>query len=188
MTGPKAERVEEALTAFDFSDYGDTPRIDYLLGAEPGGGVYLIVKVKDSLPKAEQDFYLNYYKVSASPCGHYHLLYRPYHLCHLETPKAIHSVVNGSPILATQSFTTQVYAYAKTDLPPATQIKHAIGSAEVYGSVEPLNSNKIPIALLEESTTLKTGLKQDQALTPDHLDLPNTKLTELWHQQQKTLS
>ena len=79
MVGPRATNVQEALTSFDFSSYGDTPRIDYLLGAEPGGGVYLVVRPQKGLPP-EQAFYLNYYKLGNGP---EYLLYRPYHLLSL---------------------------------------------------------------------------------------------------------
>ncbi|MCP5536610.1 MAG: homoserine dehydrogenase [Akkermansiaceae bacterium] len=183
MTGPRAKDVQEALTLFDFESYGDTPRIDYLLGAEPGGGVYLVVKPKKELP-AEQAFYLNYYKLGNGP---YYLLYRPYHLCHLETPKAILAAVNRQPILTTQKQTCDVYAYAKRDLPAGTEIKHAIGSAEVYGLVEPRQEHKIPISLLENTTILKASLRKDDAITHQHLNLPDCLLTGLWQKQQGLL-
>jgi predicted homoserine dehydrogenase-like protein len=169
MTGPRAAHVHEALTLFDFNSYNGTPRIDYLLGAEPGGGVYLIVTPKKEIP-AEQSFYLNYYKLQSSPCGNYQLLYRPYHLCHLETPKAIFSAATGKAILAPrQERTCDVYAYTKRDLPAGTKISHAIGSAELYGLVEPINPQKVPIATLEAQVTLNTALIQDQPLSPHHL-------------------
>lgn len=181
MTGPRAKRVEEALTLFDFSNYDHTPRIDYLLGAEPGGGVYLIVRPKKDLP-AEQAFYLNYYKLGNGP---EYLLYRPYHLCHLETPKAIFAATRREPILTTRTNTCHVYAYAKRDLPAGTPIRHAIGSAECYGLVEPLDPERIPIALLENESHLKAPLQRDQPLTWHHLDLPDCTLTELWKKQNK---
>ena len=169
MAGPTALRVEEALTLFDFDSYADTPRIDYLLGAEPGGGVYLIVKTKKEIPE-DQNFYLNYYKLQSSPCGKYQLLYRPYHLCHLETPKAILAAAAGQPILAPRpTKTCEVYAYAKRDLPAGTIIQHAIGSAELYGLVEPLDPNKVPIASLERTHRLTSSLAVDQPLSNDHL-------------------
>ena len=183
MTGPRADDVHEALGLFDFESYGDTPRIDYLLGAEPGGGVYLVVRPNKELPP-EQAFYLNYYKLGDGP---YYLLYRPYHLCHLETPKAILAAVNGQPILSTSTQLCDVYAYAKQDLPAGTPIQHAIGSAQIYGLVEPLDDTRIPIALLEDSCALKTPLRKDEALTFEHLDLAGNKLTELWRQQQDLL-
>ena len=144
MVGPRAPSVQEALTAFDLSSYGDTPRIDYLLGAEPGGGVYLLVRPKESLP-AEQAFYLNYYKLGDGP---EYLLYRPYHLCHLETPKAIFAAVANQPLLSQTKQSCEVYAYAKRDLSAGATIQHAIGSAECYGLVGPLNPQRIPICLL----------------------------------------
>ena len=183
MTGPRAKDVQEALQLFDFSTYGETPRIDYLLGAEPGGGVYLVVRPKKELP-AEQAFYLNYYKLGNGP---EYLLYRPYHLCHLETPKAIFAATTGQPLLFQTRQTCDVYAYAKQDLSAGTSIYHAIGSAECYGLVEPLNSQRVPISLLEETTTLKRAVAKDQALTFDHLDLPDCRLTELWKEQQQLL-
>lgn len=168
MTGPRAARVEEALTLFDFDAYRDTPRIDYLLGAEPGGGVYLVVTPKKSLP-AEQAFYLDYYKLPASPCGKYRLLYRPYHLCHLETPKAIFAAMAGRATLAPpKEKVCEVYAYAKQDLPAGTETAHAIGSAEVYGLVEPLDPEKVPITNLEAPATLRATVPQDEPLTNAH--------------------
>ncbi len=184
MSGPRAQRVEEALSLFDFSHYGDTPRIDYLLGAEPGGGVYLVVRPKKELPP-EQAFYLNYYKLGNGP---EYLLYRPYHLCHLETPKAILAVMNREPLLETSQKTCEVYAYAKKDLPVGTPISHAIGSAECYGLVEPLNKEKIAITLLESGTTLKKAIKADEALTLDHLTLPHCTLTDLASEQDRLLA
>ena len=183
MTGPRAKTVQEALTLFDFSSYRNTPRIDYLLGAEPGGGVYLVVRPKKDLPP-EQAFYLNYYKLGEGP---EYLLYRPYHLCHLETPKAIFAAAANQPLLSQNQQTCEVYAYAKTDLPSGTSIRHAIGSTECYGLVEPLNSERVPICLLENRTTLRKPLTRDQALSFDHLSLPSCRLTELWQEQQELL-
>jgi len=180
MVGPRADTVQEALTLFDFESYGNTPRIDYLLGAEPGGGVYLIVKPKPDLPD-EQAFYLNYYKLGDGP---YYLLYRPYHLCHLETPKAIFAAARRQPILRTTSQSCEVYAHAKKDLAAGSTIQHAIGSAELYGLVSPLSDSRIPISLLEAPTTLKKPLGKDDPLTPEHLDLPDSALTALWREQQ----
>lgn len=184
MTGPRAASVQEALQLFDFSQYGNTPRIDYLLGAEPGGGVYLVVRPLRNLPP-EQAFYLNYYKLGPGP---EYLLYRPYHLCHLETPKAILAATAGTPILTTHSRTCDVHAFAKRDLPAGTPLRHAIGSADLYGMVEPLQSERIPIVLLENETFLKQPITKDQPLTREHLDLPECLLTQLWQKQVSLLS
>ena len=172
MTGPPADRVEEALRLFDFDSYGETPRVDYLLGAEPGGGVYLVVTPEPGMP-GEQSFYLSYYKLHSSPCGRYHLLYRPYHLCHLETPKAILAAAAGQAILAPpREKICDVYAYAKKDLKAGTPIRHAIGSVECYGLLEPLDSSKIPIATLEDEVVISMDLRRDEPLSLRHLSRP----------------
>lgn len=196
MTGPRATAVQQALGLFEFDSYGGVARIDYLLGAEPGGGVYLVVKPKGELP-AEQAFYLDYYKLGQGP---YYLLYRPYHLCHLETPKAILAAMSGRPLLgpgqssyltsrkpSSVSPTCDVYAYAKRDLQAGEVISHAIGSANCYGLVEPLQSRRIPICLLESNAALQADASRDSPLTEEHVSLPETPLTGYWQEQQSLI-
>jgi predicted homoserine dehydrogenase-like protein len=196
MTGPRAEHVREALGLFDFDSYGGIPRVEYILGAEPGGGVYLVVQPKASLPD-EQAFYLNYYKLGSGPR---YLLYRPYHLCHLETPKAIRAAMSGTPILAPGQRghllggkgnsiipTCDVYAHAKRDLKAGETLQHAIGSATCYGLVAPKNESGIPISLLEAPTILKRPVEKDAPLEKADLDLPDCTLTTLWQAQEALL-
>jgi predicted homoserine dehydrogenase-like protein len=197
MTGPRAEHVSQVLDLFDFDSYGGLPRVEYILGAEPGGGVYLIVRPKDSLPE-EQAFYLNYYKLGSGP---YYLLYRPYHLCHLETPKAILATMAGQPILAPGQAehllageansaipTCDVYAFAKRDLVAGESIQHAIGSDSCYGLIAPRSARGIPISLLEAPTTLRRSVDKDSPLGAEDLDLPDGRLTSLWNAQQDFLN
>lgn len=181
MTGPRAEQVQEALEKFDFPSYGETPRIDYLLGAEPGGGVYLVVKPEESLPE-EQAFYLNYYKLGSGP---YYLLYRPYHLCHLETPKAIRRAVQGHPLLSHREKGCDVYAYAKRPLKGGETLSHAIGSAEIYGLVEPINENRVPIYLLEGPSILKKYIAEGSPLRWSDLEIEDSFIFKYWKEQGK---
>ena len=92
-------------------------------------------------------------------------------------PIHIHIIV--FPVVTNTNITLYFWRHRK-----GTSIKHAIGSAEVYGLVEPIDPNKIPIALLENETHLKTSLTKDQALTFENIDLPDCTLTTLWHRQQ----
>ena len=111
MEGPRAEDVREAMSKFDFAAYGSQGRLDYLLGAEPGGGVYVIGH-SDELVQAE---YMRYYKMGDGP---YYLFYRPYHLCHVETPSAIASVVLRSEAIMTPDHGRLSDAYAAETLTP----------------------------------------------------------------------
>ncbi|NNC90716.1 MAG: homoserine dehydrogenase [Akkermansiaceae bacterium] len=185
MTGPRAARVEEALTLFDFDSYGGAPRIDYLLGAEPGGGVYVVATPRAGFPD-EQRFLLNYYKLGGGP--HY-LFYRPYHLCHLETPRAIAAAaLDGRAVLqAGAGRVCDVYAHAKRDLKAGESITHAIGSAECYGRVHPAadadGQGLVPIVVLEEPARLARDVPRDAPLRHDALALPESSLLALRRKQ-----
>jgi len=197
MTGPRAASVHEALGLFDFDSYAGTPRVDYLLGAEPNGGVYLVVQPKATLPD-EQRFYLGYYKLGAGPR---YVLYRPYHLCHLETPKAIFAAMEGRPILAPGQASTllggrpgpirptcDVFARAKRDLRAGETIEHAIGSDACHGTIDRSDATGIPIVLLEAPSVLRRDVPRDAPITKDDLDLPDVPLTRLWRRQRERLA
>jgi len=156
MTGPSATTVQEALSKFDFKAYGDTPRIDYILGADPGGGVYLVVK-----PQKD----------------------RPYHLCHLETPKAIKLAVDREPLLPFDKKVCEVYAYAKRELNLGEQFSHGIGSAEVYGKVAPVDPNLVPMVILEGIVKLKANVPKDALLTWDDIELSPSLILDYWNEQ-----
>ena len=127
MRGPATTHVEEALTRFDLTRALASPEVDYLLGAAPGGGVYVIGHVDDP----EEQFFLDYYKLGKGP---FYLHYRPCHLCHLETPLAIATAaIHHHPILAAGPRHNEVFTVAKRTLPAGTPIHHAIGSPDVRG-------------------------------------------------------
>jgi len=193
MEGPRAADVREVFSCFDFARYGVAEGapgvVDYLLGAEPGGGVFVVGWCEDPL----QQFYLRYYKVHAE--GPWHLFYRPYHLCHLETPRAIAlAALWGKAVLRPgHGRVADVFARAKQDLPAGTCVEHGIGGDLFYGLVEAAapadGEGRVPIALLETgpggaAPVLRRPLRRDQALTWDDLELPETELLRLHRLQQ----
>ncbi|WP_227021607.1 homoserine dehydrogenase [Oceaniferula marina] len=176
MSGPRASRVEQALDLFDFSKYPSLGVVDYLLGAEPGGGVYVIGRCGDEV----QIPYLSYYKLGDGP---YYLFYRPYHLCHLETPGAIARVVLGQDAVLQPwaGRVTEVYARAKCDLPAGTKIEHAIGGDAFYGMIDCCSPARVPIALLEcepggQKPILARGLQKDEPLHWEDVEMPSGHL------------
>jgi predicted homoserine dehydrogenase-like protein len=134
MEGPCCRDIREALDVFDFDTYEGQGRVDYTLGVPwPGGGVYIVGHCDDD----QQDFLLNYYKVTSK--RPYYLFFRPYHLCHVETPRAIaQAFFDGRAVIPppTRPKLNNVYAYAKRDLAPGTEISHALGGDEIYGLVD----------------------------------------------------
>lgn len=186
MSGPRAGHVSEALDLFDFDTYPKDGQgvIDYVLGAEPDGGVYVIGKCDTEL----QVPYLKYYKLLKSDQGYYYLFYRPYHLCHLETPKAIyHAVELGEALLQPwYGRATEVYAYAKSHFPAGTVIDEGIGSNIVYGMVKSTKDavGQVPVVTLEvegEKAQLKHSVSEGQALTYDDIYWPDKSLLDKYN-------
>jgi predicted homoserine dehydrogenase-like protein len=191
MEGPRAADVREVFEHFDFDRYGDLPGgaegvVDYLLGAEPGGGVYVIGHCDDPL----QQQYLWYYKLGDGP---YYLFYRPYHLCHLETTRAIaRAVLDHQAVLRpTMGRVADVYAHAKRDLKAGTMIEHGIGSDEFYGLVERCDeadpAGRLPIALLDAEpgmpARLLRDLARDEPLGFADLTLADSRLLARYREQ-----
>lgn len=193
MVGPKAQHVSEALNLFDFDSYNGKGCVDYLLNAEPGGGVYVIGKCDDRF----QEQYLKYYKVhSRFP---YFLFYRPYHLCHLETPRAIAlaALWNKAVLVPTYGRLTDVYAYAKQPVQFGSVIDHGIGGDHCYGLLHQAASadaqNYLPIGLLDtEKGDAKPRflrkLDKDEPICWSDVELPDNELLKYYRKQQEILS
>jgi predicted homoserine dehydrogenase-like protein len=190
MEGPRCMDLREVLEKFDFSSYGGQGRVDYTVGVPwPGGGVYIVGWCDDD----QQDFLLNYYKVTSK--RPYYLFFRPYHLCHVETPRAIaQAYFDARPVICPPlgPKTNDVYAYAKRDLAPGTIIQHAIGGDEVYGMVDACSraagENGAAVSLLEpiregagawHRAALTVAKKKDEPITLGDVAIPDTPYHEL---------
>jgi len=190
MTGPAIRHVDQALEAFDLAAIPEnTGTVDYILGAEPGGGVYVIAKCENSI----QQPYLEYYKIGPGP---YYLFKRDYHLCHLETTTAIAKIIlHREPTLQPWAGRiTDVYAFAKTAIPPHTTIPHGIGGDHFYGLIataeEARKNDWVPIALLDaetEQAITSALVAKDSPLTWKHLQQFNPPMVELYNNPANSL-
>jgi predicted homoserine dehydrogenase-like protein len=186
MEGPRARDVREVFDCFEFGRYGEQGVVDYVLGAEPGGGVFVVGHCDDPL----QAEYLRYYKMGDGP---YYLFYRPYHLCHLETTRAIAlAALYGQAVLVpAHGRVSDVYAHAKRPLAVGEEVAHGIGGDQFYGLVAPCaqadRDGWVPIALLEATEAGRARVARptarDQALTYDAVSLPESALVRLFRQQ-----
>jgi predicted homoserine dehydrogenase-like protein len=190
MLGPRARHVSEVFEKFDFQRLRNPGVVDYILGAEPGGGVFVVGHCDDPTQQA----YLRYYKMGDGP---FYLAYRPYHLCHMETPLAIAEVsLRRSPILVSRAQpVADVAAFAKTDLPQGTAIEVGIGGAEVYGMIDRVEILRerggVPICLLDRedgpAARMLRNVPKDQLITWDDVELFPTPLLEAYRLQEQHL-
>jgi predicted homoserine dehydrogenase-like protein len=150
MQGPPASDVREVFQLFDFESIRNSgpPVVDYILGAEPNGGVFVV----GHCDNAYQMGMLKYYKMGDGP---FYLFYRPYHLCHIEAMTCIaDACLDGRSLLQPHfGFRTNVIAYAKKPL-RAGETLDGLGGFSCYGLIE--NSapgaacEGLPICLAED--------------------------------------
>jgi predicted homoserine dehydrogenase-like protein len=163
MQGPRAIHVRDVFDLFDFDRLweGRQPFVDYILGAEPGGGVFAVGYCDDDYQKSM----LSYYKMGKGP---FYLFYRPYHLCHVEAMGCVaQAFLNGYPLLQpAHGFRTNVYAYAKRDLRRDEKLD-GIGGYTCYGLIENCAQSThrpgLPICLAQE-VTLKRDAPRDEKI------------------------
>ena len=79
MHGPTCQHVTEAPGLFPLEMFEHGGLVDYVLGAEPGPGVF-VLGYNDHPIKRQ---YMNYFKMGEGPV---YTFYVPYHLPHLEAP------------------------------------------------------------------------------------------------------
>lgn len=176
MYGPRTAHVEEVFQNFNLDLLWESrrPFVDYVLGAEPGGGVF-VIGYCDNTYQREM---LAYYKMGNGP---YYLFYRPYHLCHIESMGTlVRYVAEGRSFLSpSYGIQTNVYSYAKRTLQPGERLD-GVGGYTCYGKIENLHDNiadpGLPICLAE-NVFLNRSIDQDQkilmsdvAINPDRVD------------------
>lgn len=137
--------MKNALADFD-SRLKGRGVVDYTLGGDFGGGVFVIGRSEN------HEFvghYLDYLKMGPGPNF---LFFRPYHLCHVETPASIAEAVlyheatltpKGAPV-------TEVVAMAKRDLRPGDSLD-GIGGYTCYGEIDTAENavGLLPMGLAE---------------------------------------
>jgi predicted homoserine dehydrogenase-like protein len=163
MLGPRVTHVSEAMTLYNFEElWADkVPFVDYILGAEPGGGVFAVGYHNHPYQRSM----LEYYKMGKGP---YYLFYRPYHLCHVEAmASVVEPIFDGRALMQPEKgFQTDVYTYAKRDL-KAHEMLDGLGGYNCYGMIEncrPLNGrNRLPI-LLAEGVKLRRDIRKDEMI------------------------
>jgi predicted homoserine dehydrogenase-like protein len=147
-------------------------------------GVYLIVTADH--PQIHADF-----KYLLMGDGPNYLIYRPYHLCAIETPHSVASAfLRGEATLAPLSGpVAEVICVAKRDL-KAGELITGSGGAEITGQLEKhalcKQENLLPIGMAYD-IPLKRDVARGAALTVDDVELDKESLLyKLWQLQLAT--
>jgi predicted homoserine dehydrogenase-like protein len=182
MYGPKCAHVSEVTRLYPPEPMLNGGLVDYILGAEPGPGVFVIGHNDD--PVRAQ--YMNYFKMGDGP---FYAFYVPYHLPHLEAPITVARAVlfHDSTIAPKGPPVCDVVTIAKCDL-NAGDVLDGIGGFTTYGVIENADTSNrehlLPIGL-SEGCRLKTNLKKDEPVTFDKVEFNSENLlARLWQEQQ----
>lgn len=161
---------------------GNPGIVDYTLGGDFGGGIFIIARGQD------RDFcapYLKYLKMGEGPN---YMFFRPYHLCHVETPlSAAEAVVYGEATIAPMGRpVAQTITIAKRDL-KAGDTLDGIGGFNQYGEIEVAEKARglLPIGLAE-NVRLRRDVRKGEPIPEDAVELNESSLlVKLWREQQK---
>ena len=185
MYGPTVEPgtpINETISLYPLDKHADGPGIvDYIVGAEPGPGVFII----GTQDHPAQKHYLDYYKLGTGP---YYCFYRPYHLSHLELANSVARVLlfKDRTICAKDKPYVEVITAAKTDLKEGETLD-GIGFYKTYGLCENSNiasaQNLLPMGL-SEGCVLKNNISKDQVITYDDIILPTSRFLDTLRQEQ----
>src|SRR5882724_5638782 len=182
MIGVKTD-LKNALK--DFQNSGaltDFGTVDYTLAGDFAGGVFVIARAEH--PEMVKP-YLRYLKMGDGPD---YLFYRPYHLCHIETPlSAAEAVIYREPTIAPLGAPIcHTIALAKCDL-SAGETLDGIGGFNVYGELDSAENSQgfLPIGLAE-NIQLTRPIPQDQPIPLDAVELDDSSLlVKLWREQDR---
>jgi predicted homoserine dehydrogenase-like protein len=131
--------------------------VDYSTG-KVAPGVFAIISTPD--PRIRVD--MKFYSMGEGP---YYTLYRPYHLCAIETPVSVaEAVIYGESTIVSKKMVSEVATIAKRDL-KAGEIAGEIGSPDIFGRtytfVDAHAQKAIPLGLAPGGKVLKDIAKGD---------------------------
>jgi predicted homoserine dehydrogenase-like protein len=181
MEGPRAARVEEAPGLFDTDTLLARPIVDYIIGAEPSFGVFVLGHSENELVRR----YMKIYKMGEGPV---YTFYRPYHLSPFETPMAVaRAVLFADPVITPLGAPVcEVVSIAKRDL-QAGEVLDGIGGFTVFGDIENAGTARaddlLPIGLADGARLLR-DLPIDTPVRFADVELPADRTSErLWREQ-----
>jgi predicted homoserine dehydrogenase-like protein len=155
--------------------------VDYVVGAEPAPGVFVLGYNEQPL----QQRYLKYYKMGDGPL---YVFYTPYHLCHLEVPVTVARAVlfQDATLAPLGGPVCDVITAAKRDL-QAGEVLDGIGGFHSYGLLENADvcqvENLLPMGL-SEGCRLKGDISKDRVITYADVELPAGRLCDRLRDEQ----
>lgn len=183
MFGPKCSHVKDALKLFPLELFKDGGLVDYLLGAEPHTGAF-VLGFNDHPVKRQ---YMNYFKMGDGPL---YVFYTPYHLPHVQIATTVARAVlfHDATVAPMGKPSCEVITVAKRDLKKGEMLD-GIGGFTCYGMID--NSpacrkeNLLPMGL-SDGCRLTVDVRRDQAVAYSEIEVPEGRLCDKLRGEQNT--
>jgi predicted homoserine dehydrogenase-like protein len=181
MFGPRCEHVDDAKNVFDLERLLQGGIVDYVLGARPGPGVFVLGY--DETPQRIP--YMRYYKLGDGPL---YVFYTPYHLASLEAPLTVARGVlfKDAAVAPMGGPVCDVITVAKRDLKKG-EVLDGIGGFTCYGMIENADARKVENLLLmglSEGCRLRRDITKDQTITNSDVEKPENRLIDRLRSEQ----
>jgi predicted homoserine dehydrogenase-like protein len=181
MYGPKCAHVKEAATLFPKDELLNGGLVDFLLGAEPHTGAYVIGYSESPI---DMEF-MNYFKMGSGP---FYVFYTPFHLPQVQViPTIARAALFGDA--TTEPIgrpVCEVLTVAKRDL-RAGDLLDGIGGFTCYGVIDNADlaqqEDLLPMAL-SENCRLKHDILKDQPITYNDVEIPPGRLCDQLRAEQ----
>ncbi|MDD2807155.1 MAG: NAD(P)-dependent oxidoreductase [Patescibacteria group bacterium] len=156
---------------------------DYVLCPTGPAGIFIV-----ATHDCEQKPYLEYLKLGPGP---YYVITKPFHLCHLEIPKTILRILNGTNnynFNNGQNPTVQVASITKRIIEAGEKINRGLGGFDIRGEAVKIADypNAVPIGLLANAEFIKK-VDHNKMVTFADVKLPPSLALEMWQQTLKEL-
>jgi predicted homoserine dehydrogenase-like protein len=184
MIGYTCAHVTDLLELYDGSVPPDEGIVDYVLGAEPGSGAFVVGYSANPIARE----YLRYFKMGNGPL---YLFYAPWHIPQAEAPLTAARAVlfRDAAIAAMDGPRCEVITMAKRDL-RAGEVLDGIGGFTCYGTIDNVDVSRrerlLPMGL-SEGCVLVADVPVDQPITYDDVRVPNGRLVDRLRIEQAAL-
>lgn len=181
MEGRRLPHVRDLLSLYDPKELLEQPVVEYVLGAEPGSGAFVVGYNDD--PQLMP--YMSYFKFGEGPL---YMFYRPFHLTHLEAPLSVaRAVLFGDAAIAPAGAPVcEVATIAKHDMEAGEELD-GIGGYNCYGLIDNVENTRrddiLPIGLAA-GARLTRAVAKDQPIRNADVTLPGGRLIDDLRAQQ----
>ena len=184
MYGPARAHVTDALDAFPLDELLEHGLVDYILGARPGPGVFVI-------GYSESPFRQSYMRYSKMGDGPLYMFYTPFHLAHLEAPLTAARGILLQDVSVTPRGGPQcdVLAMAKRDVAPG-DVLDGVGGFMTYGQIDntaTIADEGLLLMGLAEGSRVVRPVLQDRPITLDDVELDEDRITVQLRREQDEL-